>query len=109
MSNKKNDMKEKIKRKNSPASTFISQFEEINNNNDDNNNINVNNNDINDDIDDDINNIINNKQSNEHVQIGIYFEPAVVEALKPLSKTKRQSKFVNAAVKKVMKEIGMLK
>lgn len=108
MSNKKNDMKDKIKRKNSAASTFISQFEEINNN-DDNNNININNNDINDNIDDDINNIINNKQSNDHIFVGVYFEPAVVEALKPLSKTKRQSKFVNAAVKKVMKEIGMLK
>ncbi|WP_265210324.1 hypothetical protein, partial [Bacillus amyloliquefaciens] len=73
----------------------------------DDNNINHNNNhdhNNNDDIDD----IINNNNNNDHVQLGIYFEPAVVKALKPLGKKKLKSKFVNAAVKQVLKDKGML-
>ncbi|MBU2661808.1 MULTISPECIES: hypothetical protein [Bacillus] len=122
MSNKNKDLKSKIKRNSSAPKTFFDQyqFEENNNNinnNDDKNNTNpsniiqndnVINNNIDNNIDNDIDNIINNNRINDHVQIGIYFEPAVADALKPLSRKKIQSKFVNAAVKKVLKEKGML-
>ncbi|MED4518152.1 hypothetical protein P9247_19275 [Bacillus subtilis] len=115
MSNKNKDLKSKIKRNSSAPKTFFDQyqFEENNNNNDDENNTNPSNiiqndNVIDNNIDNDIDNIINNNRINDHVQIGIYFEPAVADALKPLSRKKIQSKFVNAAVKKVLKEKGML-
>lgn len=107
MSNKKNnlkDMKNKIKRNSSPTAAV---FNQIDNNIDNNNDIDIDDSN-NNSIDNDIDNIINNNRNNDHVQIGIYFEPAVMEALKPLSKKKLQSKFVNAAVKKVLQEKGML-
>ncbi|KMN56374.1 hypothetical protein [Bacillus sp. LK7] len=100
MSNKQKNLKDRIK---SPTAAFFDQYKDS----EDDNNINHNNNhdhNNNDDIDD----IINNNNNNDHVQLGIYFEPAVVKALKPLGKKKLKSKFVNAAVKQVLKDKGML-
>ena len=58
--------------------------------------------------DDEIDNILNNDHKTTKVQKGIYFEPEVAKALDKLVKKKRQSEFVNAAVKKIMKEKGLL-
>lgn len=103
MSNKTNDLKGKIKRKNgSPASAFMSQFE------DDINNDNVIDNNNNNNIDNDINNIINGNNDNERIQVGIYLDPEVVEALQPLSRKKKKSEFINKVLKKALKENGLL-
>ncbi|MCY8867364.1 hypothetical protein MOD76_19710 [Bacillus spizizenii] len=96
-------MKNKIKRTNSsPASAFMSQFE------DDINNDNVIDNNNNNNIDNDINNIINGTNDNERVQVGIYLDPEVVEALKPLSRKKKKSEFINQVLKNALKENGLL-
>lgn len=101
MSNKTNDLKGKIKRKNgSPASAFMSQFEDdINNVIDNNNNI---------IIDNDINNIINGNNDNERIQVGVYLDPEVVDALRPLSRKKKKSEFINQVLKNALKENGLL-
>ncbi|MDU0078283.1 hypothetical protein SJY89_20280 [Bacillus velezensis] len=100
MSNKQKNLKDRIK---SPTAAFFDQYKDS----EDDNNINHNN-DHDHNNNDDIDDIINNNNNNDHVQLGIYFEPAVVKALKPLGKKKLKSKFVNAAVKQVLKDKGML-
>jgi len=103
VSNSKNDIKNAIRPKKSAAAAFTSAFPDVNNN--DNNNINnhVNNND------NVIDNIIDNIDKPKYVQVGIYFDPEVAEALKDLSKKKVQSKFVNEVVKQALRERGLLK
>jgi ABC-type Zn2+ transport system substrate-binding protein/surface adhesin len=71
-------------------------------NNKDNENVNVN------EHDDEIDNILKNDNKTAKIQKGIYFEPEVAKALDKLVKKKLQSEFVNAAVKKVLKEKGLL-
>ncbi|PAE74493.1 hypothetical protein [Bacillus velezensis] len=100
MSNKQKNLKDRIK---SPTAAFFDQYKDSEEDNNHNHN-----NDHDNNINDDIDNIINNNNNNDHVQLGIYFEPAVVKALKPLGKKKLKSKFVNAAVKQVLKDKGML-
>ncbi|WP_366593722.1 hypothetical protein AB0R72_21730 (plasmid) [Bacillus velezensis] len=106
MSNKQKNLKDRIK---SPTAAFFDQYKDseddnnINHNNDHDNNHNHDHNN-----NDDIDNIINNNHNHDHVQLGIYFEPAVAKALKPLGRKKIKSKFVNAAVKQVLKDKGML-
>ncbi|MFT3657210.1 MULTISPECIES: hypothetical protein [Bacillus] len=107
MSNKQQDLKNKIKgRGNNPAATF---FEQVGNVDDVNNNVNNNINDKDEvKVVDEIDEILNKKNEQKSVVIGIHFEPTVARALKKLSKQKKQSKFVNAAVKQVLIEKGLL-
>ncbi|MFE4024491.1 hypothetical protein ACFXPZ_45295, partial [Streptomyces sp. NPDC059101] len=86
----------------SPASAFMRQFE------DDINTDNIIDNNNNNNIDNDINNIINGNNDNERIQVGIYLDPEVVEALQPLSRKKKKSEFINKVLKKALKENGLL-
>lgn len=105
MSKSKNDIKNAIRPKKSAAAAFTSAFPDINNNVNDHINNHVNNNN-NDNV---IDNIIDNMDKPKYVQVGIYFDPEVAEALKDLSKKKVQSKFVNEVVKQALSERGLLK
>lgn len=60
------------------------------------------------DDDDVIDSILNNDNSKVKIQKGIYFEPDVSKALDRLVKKKKQSEFVNAAVRQVLRAKGML-
>jgi hypothetical protein len=52
--------------------------------------------------------ILNDVPKNDKIQTGIYFDKDVKKALDKLVKKKKQSEFVNAAVKMALKSKGML-